>query len=198
MMPAEGTNRALSRISFTPKTVFPSWAGEDTIRGAVAQAARAGVTPATVLSCRRAGRQVRAVRAGTPAPRRPRLLVVGPQDGALAVLVRHLEAQADWDIDCLETLAQAADRLGDLCPDVLLAVWAADEPVKERVQSIRDHRAGQALPVILLGSPVREGVTSPVQPVRGVLCLPGPLKWRTLLLCLEEHLRALAGHHRAH
>jgi hypothetical protein len=102
-----------------------------------------------------------------------------------------LKNQGDWEITLAPSLEEAEFRLQSTAPDVLIALWTDRSEMKTRVTGIRHHAAGCQLPLILIGTPPEENGTSPYQPVRGVLCLPRPLKWRTLMLCLEEHLRAL-------
>ena len=168
------------------------------MRAAVAEAARLGVTPRTVLSCRRAGQQTAKVREGV-AKGRPRLVFAGTAEGMLGVLIQHLTQQGVWDISQTGSLEVAESRLETLAPDVLAAVWTEEPEMKARVSAIRHHEAGSQLPIILIGTPPHGKCgSSPHQPVRGVLCLPRPLKWRTLFLCLDEHLRALQNRPAAH
>ncbi len=129
--------------------------------------------------------------AGDAPPWRPKLLLAGAWEGTLAVLARHLAQQDVWEISGAATLTEAEARLPEIAPDVLVAVWTEEADVMERAATLRRQVPGSRLLVIIVGCPPRHGSASPTQPARGVLCLPRPLKWRTLLLCLDEHWRTL-------
>ncbi|HWB07317.1 MAG TPA: hypothetical protein VG796_30105 [Verrucomicrobiales bacterium] len=121
-------------------------------------------------------------------------MFAGPLEGTAAVLIEHLITRGEWQVSVVSSMEEAEDLLGSVFPDVLVAVWTSHGKMKSRVTALRSHPAGQRLPVILIGTPPEGGNSRPYEPVRGVLCLPRPLNWRTLLLCLEEHRRALHLH----
>lgn len=183
--PVPGNPRPTIVIPSKPRTVFPGWASGETVRTETGEDTRelrdAGHLPGP-------GRALRLSRRA--AGLKPRLLAVGAQEGIFSVLTKHLDHQGDWDIHCEPSLPEARAQLSTTAPDLILAVWSDGHDLRSLVSAIRRQMNGYHLPVIIAGCPPPDGITTPFQPVRGVLCLPRPLKWRTLLLCLNEHLRA--------
>lgn len=194
------SDRRLDTILRTAGATFPgwtgndtslfSWAGEDTVRAAVAGAARSGVSPKTLLTCRAAARNAGSTSRTTPSWK-PTILIAGPVTGPLEVLTRHLATQETWAVERVPDSLTPVEGLDRCAPDLLLMVWTDEPTLKLQVAAIRHHANGRRLPTIVVGSPPKNATGHPVQPVRGLLCLPRPLKWRTLLLCLDEHLRAI-------
>jgi len=166
----------LTRPALPPRTVFPSWTGGTTRPAAPGRTGRG-----------------RAADAGVPLRDRPRLLLAGPESDSLRLLGRHLESLGAWEVARHSSPEAAIDGTTD--PDLLVAAWTEETAVKRLVTALRQHVSGRELPVILLGRPSPGNGTSPTQPVRGVLCLPAPVRWRVLHLCLAEHHRAWRRRH---
>jgi len=103
----------------------------------------------------------------------------------LQILAQHLEQQGAWELVRRPSM-EAAVRSW-LAADLIVAVWTDELAMKCLVTELRQLPAGRRLPLILLGRPAPQGETAPTQPVRGVLCLPAPVSWRVLQLCLDEH-----------
>lgn len=183
------------RLPFVPRTLFPLWGGLE-MPWAEAEAGSPASTGA-VSGNPSPGHQEVPVPGDGPGdgpggePLRPRLLVAGAQTGSLSVVTWHLIHEGHWEVRTVPSFEAVESILGAGLPDLILAVWTDDAVARAQVSAIRHHPSGHALPVLFVGHPPRPGESVPVQPVRGVLCLPHPLKWRTLLVCLEEHRRLI-------
>lgn len=179
------------RHPFVPRTLFPLWGGLE-LPWAEAEAGGPAST-GTGLGNPSPGHHEVPVSADCPGGKllRPRLLVAGAQTGSLSVVTWHLIHEGHWEVRTVPSFEPVATILEAGLPDVILAVWSDDSSARAQVSAIRQHPSGHALPVLFVGCPPRAGQSVPVQPVRGVLCLPHPLKWRTLLVCLEEHRRII-------
>ncbi len=185
------TDRPEGRGALSRDELPPTWAVQDSLRaeagagGAVSWAGRASEAAG--------GLAMAADEEFSPPVRLPRLLVAGPRGGVLDVLVHHLAGEGRWSVETAPSPEQARLLLREVRPDVLLATWAGDWRTEGAMtawlDAVRRQQLGPRLPVVLLGTPALAGAT-PMQPMRGVLCLPRPLKWRTLFLCLDEHWRA--------
>jgi hypothetical protein len=123
---------------------------------------------------------------------RPRLLFAGvPVDhGPMAVISRHLAGLDVWEIARAESTQSALELIPEFRPNVLVTVCHSEAELQAWVVEVRRQEEGRHVPIIVAGGPAGPD-GGPLQPVRRVLCLPSPLKWRTFLLCLDEHWRAL-------
>lgn len=126
---------------------------------------------------------------------RARLFYAGGTRGTAGVLMQHVARQGAWNVQRVATLLDVCDLLDDTEPEAIVAVWTGEIETKTGVAVIRGHPRGRNVPVILIGSPAGDGPPVPSTPVKGVLCLPRSLGWRTFLLCLGELLKA--AHRRA-